>query len=98
MAIYEYRCGSCGNEFELKRMMSEMDVPAPCPRCKGKSARLFSVFAASNTGVGIIPSAKQAFRAPAPVSAKKEQPAKKKAPAAPVAAKAAAATPKKRAK
>ena len=33
MAIYEYRCGSCGTEFEARRPMSEAGDPAPCPVC-----------------------------------------------------------------
>ena len=45
MAIYEYRCGSCGTEFEARRPMSEAGDPAPCPVCGGKGSRLPSVFA-----------------------------------------------------
>lgn len=86
MAIYEYRCGNCGNEFEVKRLMSEMDDPAKCPRCQGKAKRLLSVFAASNLGVGIMVPTKDAFRAPAPQ--RKAQPATKKAAPTRSAAKA----------
>ncbi len=45
MAIYEYRCGSCGTEFEARRPMSEASDPAPCPKCGSKAGRLPSVFA-----------------------------------------------------
>ncbi len=45
MAIYEYRCGSCGTEFEARRPMSEAADPAPCPKCGKEGARLPSVFA-----------------------------------------------------
>jgi putative FmdB family regulatory protein len=34
MPIYEYRCGKCGNEFEL--IMFRDDIPA-CPACGDKS-------------------------------------------------------------
>ena len=48
MAIYEYRCGSCGTEFEARRPMSEAGDPAPCPACGGKGNRLPSVFASKD--------------------------------------------------
>jgi putative FmdB family regulatory protein len=40
MPIYEYRCESCGHEFE--QLIRTGDTPA-CPSCKGQSlARLLS--------------------------------------------------------
>ena len=48
MAIYEYRCGSCGTEFEARRPMSEAADPAPCPKCGSEGARLPSVFASKD--------------------------------------------------
>ena len=48
MAIYEYRCGSCGTEFEARRPMSEAADPAPCPKCGSKGARLPSIFASKD--------------------------------------------------
>ncbi len=41
MPIYEFRCGSCSYEFELRRGFGE-DSTAPCPQCQGDGRRLFS--------------------------------------------------------
>jgi putative FmdB family regulatory protein len=29
--LYEFRCRTCGDTFELRRSMAESDAPAPCP-------------------------------------------------------------------
>ena len=50
MPVYEYLCGTCGNNFERLRSMSQMDEPAPCPDCAGASQRQLSVFASYATG------------------------------------------------
>jgi putative FmdB family regulatory protein len=54
MAVYEYRCRTCDDVFELRRPMSESDAPAACPDGHTDTMRLLSVFAsagvASNTG------------------------------------------------
>jgi putative FmdB family regulatory protein len=45
MPIYEYRCRSCGNEFEALVSASAKASP-PCPSCGAEGAkRLFSTFA-----------------------------------------------------
>jgi putative FmdB family regulatory protein len=41
MPTYEYRCASCGHEFERFQPITENPV-AECPRCKGKPERLIS--------------------------------------------------------
>ena len=33
MPIYQYYCEKCTKEFELKRLMADIDKPAPCPTC-----------------------------------------------------------------
>lgn len=33
MPIYEYRCGKCGQKFELIRSFSEADAVCECPGC-----------------------------------------------------------------
>ena len=48
MALYEYRCSDCGDEFEQRRPMSEADSPAECPECGKEAARLPSVFASKD--------------------------------------------------
>ena len=45
MALYEYRCSICGEEFEQRKPMSEADSPAQCPACGKEARRLPSVFA-----------------------------------------------------
>ncbi|MDY6843971.1 MAG: zinc ribbon domain-containing protein [Thermodesulfobacteriota bacterium] len=41
MPIYEYRCESCGAEFEVMQKISD-DPVAKCIRCLGKVNRLIS--------------------------------------------------------
>jgi putative FmdB family regulatory protein len=41
MPTYEYRCPSCGNDFELFQKMSEEPVAA-CPECETPSQRRLS--------------------------------------------------------
>ena len=50
MPIYEYRCTSCGHEFDRLRRASQMDDEAPCPQCDCDSQRQLSVFAAFSSG------------------------------------------------
>ncbi|MGK2966687.1 MAG: FmdB family zinc ribbon protein [Tepidiformaceae bacterium] len=38
MALYEYRCDSCGDRFDKRMPMSEVLQILPCPKC-GKSAK-----------------------------------------------------------
>lgn len=47
MPTYEYRCNSCGHEFELFQTMKELPVSI-CPKCKGPVQRLIG------TGAGPI--------------------------------------------
>lgn len=42
MPIYEYKCGRCSYQFELRRGFGEDNGIAPCPVCQGKSLRIFS--------------------------------------------------------
>jgi putative FmdB family regulatory protein len=41
MPTYDYRCRSCGHEFEKFKKMSE-EAHADCPRCGGQAERLIS--------------------------------------------------------
>ncbi len=83
MAIYEYRCGSCGTEFEARRPMSEASEPAPCPKCGGKGARLPSVFA-SKEGYSLKLPTAPAWRGTPETKAKaKPGPARKPTASAP---------------
>ena len=54
MAVYEYRCRTCDDLFELRRPMSESDAPAECPQGHADTVRLLSVFASAGaTGVEV---------------------------------------------
>ncbi|HJL77588.1 MAG TPA: zinc ribbon domain-containing protein [Acidimicrobiales bacterium] len=46
MPLYDYRCGTCGSVFEVRRPMSESGEPAVCPDGHEGARRLLSVFAA----------------------------------------------------
>ena len=47
MAVYEYRCRTCDDLFELRRPMSDSDAPAECPQGHADTVRLLSVFASA---------------------------------------------------
>jgi putative FmdB family regulatory protein len=38
MPIYEYRCGNCGEEFDMLRSIKEEDGDVGCPYCGEKEA------------------------------------------------------------
>lgn len=61
MAIYEYYCKKCSQEFEVARPMSEADKPAKCPKCGSPADKLPSVFG-STAGYGLKVPEKKAFR------------------------------------
>ena len=52
MAVYEYRCRTCDDLFELRRPMSESDAPAECRRGHTDTVRLLSVFASAGAAGG----------------------------------------------
>jgi putative FmdB family regulatory protein len=54
MAIYEYLCTKCRNEFELMRPIGEAEKPARCPRCGSEAQKLMSGLG-SKTGDSIQP-------------------------------------------
>jgi putative FmdB family regulatory protein len=45
MPLYEFRCRTCDEPFEVRRPMSEANAPATCPAGHDDSVRLLSVFA-----------------------------------------------------
>jgi len=45
MPLYEFRCRTCDETFELRRSMSESNDPATCPQGHDGAVRLLSVFA-----------------------------------------------------
>ena len=61
MPIYEYRCLSCGLEFQLRRSIAELDLLPDCKDCGKTSKRLVSTFGAKN-GLYVRAAGKTAFR------------------------------------
>jgi putative FmdB family regulatory protein len=48
--IYEYRCQTCAEEFEILQRMGESAEGLACPRCGGEEVhRQLSTFAASTS-------------------------------------------------
>lgn len=45
MPLYEYRCRTCDERFELRRSMDEAADSAPCPHGHADTVRLLSMFA-----------------------------------------------------
>ncbi len=51
MPTYEFTCKQCAEGFTIRRKLSEMDDPAPCPGCGSEETeRQISIFYATNTG------------------------------------------------
>jgi len=58
MPLYEFRCRTCDEAFEVRRPMSEANDPAMCSAGHDDSVRLLSVFAsvgASSAGSSPAP-------------------------------------------
>jgi len=51
MPIYEYRCGECGEKFELFVRSASQQATATCPRCGSQKVRkAISLFGIGGTG------------------------------------------------
>jgi putative FmdB family regulatory protein len=49
MPIYEYKCKTCGEQFEQYRPLSGSDETVKCPRCgANKPERQFSFYSPRN--------------------------------------------------
>ncbi len=65
MPVYEYYCENCRTEYELIRLVSRMDDPAPCATCGQAGRRQLSQFSfKSNTFTApkLRPTSKGPFR------------------------------------
>jgi putative FmdB family regulatory protein len=64
MPLYEYRCRTCDETFELRRPMSESSAPAECTSGHLDSVRLLSVFSSVGAagGAGSSPAPAPAAR------------------------------------
>lgn len=48
MPIYEYLCCKCRQEFQLTRLVRQVEEPAFCPGCGAPSRKLISAFASKS--------------------------------------------------
>ena len=45
MPVYEYKCGSCGEKFEVIRSLKDEETEVKCPGCGASDTRLvYSLF------------------------------------------------------
>jgi putative FmdB family regulatory protein len=51
MPLYEFRCRTCDEVFELRRPMSESNAPADCPAGHPETVRLLSMFASAGAAM-----------------------------------------------
>jgi len=51
MPIYEYKCKSCGKNFETMQKISEPPI-APCPKCGSTADRMISMTSFTLKGGG----------------------------------------------
>ena len=55
MALYEYKCSECEEQFDVMRPMTAADEPAQCPECGGtESRRLISNFTSITPGASTL--------------------------------------------
>jgi putative FmdB family regulatory protein len=55
--LYEFRCKTCDDTFEVRRPMSQAGEPATCPDGHPGAVRLLSVFASVGGGAAPAPAA-----------------------------------------
>ncbi len=56
MPVYEYACKNCGQEFELRRNISDNDADIKCPKCGIKGPkRVLSLFSTASSGGNCAP-------------------------------------------
>jgi putative FmdB family regulatory protein len=57
VALYEFRCKTCDDRFEVRRPMAEANDPAPCPQGHTKTVRVLSNFGMMSAGSAGPPAA-----------------------------------------
>jgi len=51
MPVYEYKCKSCSEKFDIQRSLCEEDAEVKCPKCGSADAeRVYSSFVKSMLG------------------------------------------------
>ena len=51
MPVYEYRCRSCGHQFEVQQSFSDEPLSV-CPQCEGELRKVFAPIGISFQGSG----------------------------------------------
>ncbi len=59
MPVYEYRCDTCKERFEIRRSFAESDAAAACPLCQGEHTRrllsnFYAMTSSSDGGTGAV--------------------------------------------
>jgi putative FmdB family regulatory protein len=55
MALYEYRCRTCDERFEVRRPMSATVTATPCPDGHLDTVKVLSTFATTGGGTAMAP-------------------------------------------
>ena len=76
MPTYDYKCNSCGHEFEAKQRITDKPLRV-CPKCNGSVKRLLSATAFALKGGGWY---KDGYSSPAPKKDVKSNNTKKPKP------------------
>lgn len=71
MPIYEYKCTDCSTQFELRHGF-DTETELPCPKCKGKTRRVFSAVPIIFKGSGFYTTDSRK-KSPKPTAAKPSQ-------------------------
>jgi putative FmdB family regulatory protein len=53
--LYEFRCRTCGDTFEVRRAMIDADRAASCPHGHAETVRLLPLVAVGGRAVGSAP-------------------------------------------
>lgn len=52
MPLYDFRCRTCGDTFEVRRSMADASDPAPCPAGHRDTVKLMSLVAVGGRAAG----------------------------------------------
>ncbi|MFC1929856.1 zinc ribbon domain-containing protein [Chloroflexota bacterium] len=56
MPVYEYKCKSCGEKFEIRRSLQEKEKEPECPSCGTRDTqRMFSFFGGGSSASSCAP-------------------------------------------
>lgn len=53
--IYDFRCNNCTHEYEVRRVMKDMNEPSICPKCRDEApTRIIGTPRSKRVVVGIV--------------------------------------------